>query len=129
MDEVEQNIVICQWRADQLFAKRSPSDRQAIARRRKPWFRLRMSRIFFVPRVPECCLSRATRSFVGRRPTHLRPKPETAHEKPLGTSVYYLQRQTQLADIAHEQTFICRQFFVGHVVGFRPMKRTKICIQ
>jgi len=35
--------------------------------------------------------------------------------------------QTQLDDIAHssEQTFICRQFFVGYVMGSRPMKRKK----
>ena len=33
--------------------------------------------------------------------------------------------QTQLDDIVHEQTIICRQLFVGHVVGFRPMKRKK----
>ena len=31
--------------------------------------------------------------------------------------------QTQLDDIAHEQTIICRQLFAGPVVGFRPMKR------
>ena len=33
--------------------------------------------------------------------------------------------QTQLDDIAHEQTIIRRQLFAGHVVGFRPMKRKK----
>ena len=33
--------------------------------------------------------------------------------------------QTQLNDIAHEQTNIYRQLFVGHVVRSRPMKRTK----
>ena len=33
--------------------------------------------------------------------------------------------QAQLDDIAHEQTIICRQFFAGHVVGSRPMKRKK----
>ena len=33
--------------------------------------------------------------------------------------------QTQLDDIAHEQTLICRQLFAGHVVGFRRMKRKK----
>ena len=32
---------------------------------------------------------------------------------------------TQLDDIAHEQTIICRQLFAGHVVGSRPMKRKK----
>ena len=31
--------------------------------------------------------------------------------------------QTQLDDIAHEQTIICRQLFAGHVVGSQPMKR------
>ena len=33
--------------------------------------------------------------------------------------------QTQLDDIAHEQTIICRQLFAGHVEGFQPMKRKK----
>ena len=33
--------------------------------------------------------------------------------------------QTQLDGIAHEQTIICRQWFAGHVVGSRPMKRKK----
>ena len=33
--------------------------------------------------------------------------------------------QTQLDGIAHEQTIICRQLYVGHVVSSRPMKRKK----
>ena len=33
--------------------------------------------------------------------------------------------QTKLADIAHEQTIICGQFFASHVVGSRPMKKKK----
>ena len=33
--------------------------------------------------------------------------------------------QTQLDDIAHEQTITCRQLFAGHLVGFWPMKRKK----
>ena len=33
--------------------------------------------------------------------------------------------QTKLDDIAHEQTFICRQLFAGHVLGCLPMKRKK----
>ena len=50
--------------------------------------------------------------------------------KSLWQPVYIIfQSQTQLDDIAHEQTIICRQLFVGHVVGFWPMKRRKICIQ
>ena len=31
--------------------------------------------------------------------------------------------QTQLDNIAHEQTIICRQLFAGHVSGSQPMKR------
>ena len=33
--------------------------------------------------------------------------------------------QTQLDAIAHEHIIICRQLFVGHVVGSRPMKSKK----
>ena len=33
--------------------------------------------------------------------------------------------QTQLDEIAHEQTIIHGQLFAGHVVGPRPMKRKK----
>ena len=33
--------------------------------------------------------------------------------------------QTQLDDIAHEQTIICSQLLAGHVIGFRSMKRKK----
>ena len=33
--------------------------------------------------------------------------------------------QTQLDDIAHEQTIICRPLFAGHVVSDPPMKRKK----
>ena len=33
--------------------------------------------------------------------------------------------QTQLDGIAHEQTIICSQLFVGHVMGSWPMKRKK----
>ena len=33
--------------------------------------------------------------------------------------------KTKLNDIEHEQTVICRQWFTGHMVGSRPMKRKK----
>ena len=33
--------------------------------------------------------------------------------------------QTQLDNIAHECTIICRQLFAGDMVGFWPMKRKK----
>ena len=33
--------------------------------------------------------------------------------------------QTQLDDIAHELTIICRQLFAGYMVGSWPMKRNK----
>ena len=37
--------------------------------------------------------------------------------------------QTQLDDIAHEKTIICRQLFAGHVVGFRPMNLHRMMIK
>ena len=33
--------------------------------------------------------------------------------------------QTQMDGIVHELTIICGQFFIGHMVGSRPMKRKK----
>ena len=36
-----------------------------------------------------------------------------------------IRSQTQLDDVAHEQTIICRQLFAGHVVGSRLIKRKK----
>ena len=39
------------------------------------------------------------------------------------------QSQTQLDDVAREQTIICRQVFAGHVVGSWPMKRKKNLLQ
>ena len=33
--------------------------------------------------------------------------------------------ETQVDDIAYEQTIISRQLFAGHVVGSQPMKRKK----
>ena len=35
------------------------------------------------------------------------------------------QSQTQLEDIAHDQTIIWRELFAGQVVGSQPMKRKK----
>ena len=39
--------------------------------------------------------------------------------------IYGICSQTQLDDIPHEQTIICRQLFVCRLVGFWPMKRKK----
>ena len=33
--------------------------------------------------------------------------------------------QTQLENIKHEQTIICKQLFAGHIMGSRPVKRKK----
>ena len=86
LDEVEQNIVICQWRADRLSEAKSWSFSRKSYRKEK-----------------------STVSF-----THVQN---------------IICSQTQLDGIAHEQTIICRQLFAGHVVGFWPMKRKKICIE
>jgi len=37
--------------------------------------------------------------------------------------------ETHLDSITHELTIICRQLFAGHVLGSRPMKRKKKCIE
>ena len=33
--------------------------------------------------------------------------------------------RTQMEDIGHDQTIICRQLFAGHVLGSQPMKTKK----
>ena len=33
--------------------------------------------------------------------------------------------RTQMDGIVHEQTIICGQLFIGHMVGSRPMKKKK----
>ena len=86
LDEVEQNIVICQWRADRLSEAKNWSFSRKSYRKEN-----------------------STVSF-----THVQN---------------IICSQTQLVVIAHEQTIICRQLFAGHVVGFWPMKRKKICIE
>ena len=44
-----------------------------------------------------------------------------------GQNIIY--SKTLLDGITHEQTIICRQLFAGHVVGSRPMKSKKKCIE
>ena len=54
------------------------------------------------------------------------PKNDRKREKSVVSFMHgqnIICSQTQLDDIAHEQTIICRQLFAAHVVGFRPMKR------
>ena len=41
---------------------------------------------------------------------------------------YYLQPYTKPNTVGR-QTIICRQLFAGHLIGSRPMKRRKICIE
>ena len=38
---------------------------------------------------------------------------------------YNIYSQTQLGDIVHEQTIICKQLFAGLVLGSRPMKNSR----
>ena len=49
MDEVEQNIVICQWREDQLFAKpKAEAKNRPLSRSKTPTFKMRPSTQHFL---------------------------------------------------------------------------------
>ena len=130
MDEVEQNIVICLWRADQLLAEaedwgkwqiyeiltnhdilRQPSSTIVLSLDHRVCF-------FFIEYLWE-----ANRSAIF---TQEPPQKEEKRGFIYAVAKYYSQRK-KLDDIAHEQTIICWQLFAGHVVSSRPMKRKKIC--
>ena len=55
-------------------------------------------------------------------------KVDRKKEKNVGSFTHeqnIIWSQIKLDDITREQTIICRQLFADHVVGSRPMKRTK----
>ena len=108
MGEVEQNIVICQWRAlDRL--------RQIIDLRDND-----KSRYFAITEFNNCYHSVTKFAFFinvfGKLP--FSRKSDRKKQNIVGS-------QTQLDDIAHEQTINCRQLFAGHIVGSLPMKMKK----
>ena len=53
------------------------------------------------------------------------PSPRKSDHKKKKSVVSF----TELNDIAHEQTIICRQLIAGHMVGSEPMRRKKNCVK
>ena len=79
----------------------------------------------FIIRSPTCCLI----EILGKQ-SDLPFSHKSDHKKEKSVVSFTHEQniicnQTQLDDIAHDQTIInfCRQLFAGHVVGSRPMKR------
>ena len=92
------------------------------------------SRYFAITEFNNCFIIRSPSLFflmnILRKQSDLPFSRKSNHKKEKSTvSFMHVQNiicsQTQLDGIAHEQTIICRQLFVGHVVGCQPMKRKK----
>lgn len=62
------------------------------------------------------------RSAISRKSDH-KSVVATGHEQNIISS------KTDLDIIMHDQTIICKQFFVGHMVGSQPMKMGKKSIE
>ena len=77
-------------------------------------------------RSPACFLLNIALWMVSEAICHFYARAITRRRKEwfyLRMSRTLFTAKTQLDDIAHEQTIICRELFTGHVVGSRPMKR------
>ena len=124
MDKVEQNIMICQWRVDQLC--RNQKLRQIIDLRDTD-----KSQYFVISEFNNCFIIRSPsliKMFGKQNNLPFSRKSDRKKEKSVVSFTHeqnIICSQTQLNDIAHEQTIICRQLFVGHVVVPRPMERKK----
>ena len=83
------------------------------------------SRYFAITEFNNCFIIRSPSLFFNE---YLREAKRSAffHSRTSTHEQNIICSQTQLDNIAHAQTIICRQLFAGHVVGFRPMKRKKI---
>ena len=123
--------MLCLWRADQLFAE--AEGRQIIDLRGTD-----KSRYFAMTEFNDCFIIRSPSLFflmniLGKRSDL--PFSRKSDRKTEKSTVSFTHEQniiwsqtlnqTLLDCIAHEQTIICRQLIVGHVVGSRPMKRKK----
>ena len=110
MDEVEQNIEICQVTGQRL--------RQIIDLRDTD-----KSRYFAITEFNNCFIIRLQIFFVMN--IFGKGQERQTEIKWLPSHFAHLCGQTQLDDIVHEQTIICPQLFTGCVVNSRPMKRKK----
>jgi len=109
LDEVEQNIVICQWRADQLLQIIDLWDTD-----KSQYFAITefnyhsVNEFVFWMNIWDFVIF--TQNWSQEREKQL---VSFVHEQ--STSV--ICSQTLLDDIAHEQTIICRQLFAGDMHG------------
>ena len=102
LDEVDQNIVICLWRADKLYIY---------------LFYHSITEFVFLMNI----LRKRSDLPFSRKSDRKKEKSTVSF-----TQVHnIISSQTQLDGIAHEQTIICRQLFADHVVGSRPTNRKK----
>ena len=113
--------MICQWRANQLFAE-AEGFGQIIDLRDTD-----KSRYFSITEFNNCFIIRSPSLFflvniLGKRSDL--PFSRKSDRKKEKSTVFFTHEQNIIC-IAHEQTIICRQLFAGHVVGSRPMKRKK----
>ena len=106
--------MICQWRANQVLDLRDTDKSRYFAI-------TEFNNVFII-------LKRSVLPFL----TQERSQFDRKKEKNVVSFTYeqYIicsqtLSQTQLDDITHEQTIICRQLFAGHFVGFWPMKKKK----
>ena len=123
--------MLCLWRADQLFAEAEGG--QIIDLRDTD-----KSRYFAMTEFNDCFIIRSPSLFflmniLGKR-SDLPFSRKSDRKKEKSTVSFTHEQniiwsqtlhQTLLDCIAHEQTIICRQLIVGHVVGSQPMKRKK----
>ena len=114
LDEVEQNIVICQRRADQLFA-------EAVGRD------IDKSRYFAITEFNDCFIIRSPLlSLYSHCSFH---KLEMSQQSLTAQGTDLLFSHKSVVSITHEQNItcskilICRQSFAGHVLASRSMKR------
>ena len=104
--------MICQWRADQLFAEAEGETLTNHNILRYP------SSIIVLSFDHQVCFHIVITSWKLREAVcHFSFKNvvPTMHEQNIICS------KTRLDGTTHEQTIICRQLFAGHVVGSRPM--------
>ena len=107
MDEVEQNIVICLWQADELFAEDTGKSRYFVITEFNNCLSFDYRVCFFLMNI----LGKRSDLSFSRKSDRKKEKSTVSfmHEKNIICS------KTQLDRIGHEKTIICRQLFAGHV--------------
>ena len=111
LSEVKQNIVICHWWADQLFAE-GQRLRQIV-----DLLDTDKSQYFVITEFNNCFIIQSLFFWSTKVVKSLSDRLEKAIYH-FHTRVWFQLRMSRTCS----KTLICRQLFAGHVVGFRPMK-------